>query len=126
MGFIISIGILLIIFWISDWLTHVEMVKTNTECYGKANYKIFLKKFNELDGKWDRKGWNSSLFYIPIKSNRFYDFDRKSEFHANIIMFDGKGMILNPIDFIRAKIYVKKYIKKHFIRNKAKEIVKWE
>lgn len=124
MGFIISIGILLIIFWIADWLTHVEMVKINTGYYEKANYKYFKEKFNELDGKWDRKGWNSSLFYIPIKSNRFYDFDRKSEFHANIIMFDGKGMILNPIDLIRAKIYVKKYIKKHFIRNNVK--VKWE
>ena len=62
---------------------------------------------------WAQRDWNSSLFYYSDKK-----YDNDSKFHANIIQFQGKGMILNPLDYAKASLYTQKYIKQNFKRNK--------
>ena len=98
------------------WLTHIYMIKLFTSYYGKSNFKTFKKHFDMLDGLWIQHIWDDSLFY-------FSDTKGDSEFHADIIQFEGKGMILNPVDYIKACLYAKKYINKNF---KKSENIKWE
>lgn len=112
----ISITIFLIIIWplgflFAKWLVHIRMVKLFTLCYGKSNFKTFKKHFDMLDGFWIQYIWDDSLFYF---SNTIGD----SKFYADIIQFEGKGMILNPVDYIRACLYAKKYINKNFKKMK--------
>ena len=118
--FILFVVFLPLIIFISNWFIHVNMVKNNTLYYGKGNFKVFKKHFDSLDGLWTQKGWDKSLFYYPNNKAS----SKVSEFHANIIQFQGKGMILNPLDYAKASLYTQKYIKENFKRNK--NCVKWE
>ena len=95
-----------------DWLAHRDMVKSSTNQYGVSNYKKFIEEFHKVE--WEhQKLFTSSLFGK----------DRKDQFHANIIEFNGRGMIINnPISYLLVKLYVKKYIKNTFqIKRKISE-----
>jgi len=83
-----------------DYRTHIDMVKSCTKEYGRANYNIFFQEFNKC--KWDVKRYKGSLFDKSINS----------EIHANIIQFNGVGMIMqNPIEYLKVRFHLYQYLK---------------
>lgn len=107
---LLIIGIYL---WV-EWSTHLDMVNCNARNVGWGSYKDFKREFNKINWRW-KENFPTSVF-----CNSYFD-ENYSQFHANIIMFNDKGMkIRNPISFILCKRYVKKHIK-----NNLKVKVKW-
>jgi len=105
-----SITVALVIIYIMLWIVHIEMTKENTQKYGWGNYEKFLREFKKYN--WENGGWEKSLF----------DYETNSQLHASIIKFEGKGMLLDPISYLRTVIFVRRYIKNHI---DEKEIVQW-
>jgi hypothetical protein len=86
-----------IVFSCVFWTTHIGMVKENVNEYGYANFKTFLNEFNKYD--WVRQDhWEYSYFGTGDEYNKYY-------IHADIIKFNGKGMILYPHSYIQFKIW---------------------
>ncbi|MGM0409113.1 MAG: hypothetical protein ACQEQF_00005 [Bacillota bacterium] len=109
---LIAASIILIIL---DWLTHISMVRNNTEKYGWSNFNKFKEKFEEYNMiEYEDELFNGS--YIRYK-NRYEDF---CKVHADIIMFDNKGMILGFISYIKFKLFIMK------IKSNSKKTVRWE
>jgi len=110
----IVLGLLLISI---EWSVHVDMVKGRGAQYGRANYKKFVEEFQKVE--WERDIYfNNSLFGSDSISGTI------DEYHANIIKFNGKGMIIkDPISYLLVKIYVKRYIKQNFEDNR--KISEW-
>jgi len=108
---------LFIIFSTLDWINHIAMVRHSKEQYGWASYRKFAEQFKKVDWiyKKERKG---SLF------SRTYGTD---EFHASVIAFNNRGMIINnPISYLLVKRYVKKYIKRNDLeKKKSRKIKEW-
>ena len=97
-----------------DWTTHKDMVRDNTETYGYAGYKEFVREFHKVEWSY-REQWGDSLFSQDTFSHEGY-------YHASIIKFNDRGMIIkNPIEYLRVRKYVKKYIKENF----GKTLVNW-
>ena len=117
--FLVLITIFLIVLVFIDWLTHLSMTKESVTYAGWAGYRKFKKHFNEVDWEWDNN-YKYSLFSMKYRIN---------EYHANSIIFNNNGMLIhNPISYILVKMYVHRYIKKHFRpkKSKPKKIkVKW-
>jgi hypothetical protein len=98
----IAFGVLwAVYFLIVPVLTHRDMTRTSTNYTVNRTYKDFVKAFHRFN--WSTHGWKGSLF----------DDENNAKIHASIIMFSGVGMVLNnPIDYYRAKRYVRAYIKR--------------
>ena len=111
---IISILIALVVVLINEWMIHKNTTKENSLYYGKANFQIFKEHFDKLDGKWKQNHWKDSLFYYP----------NNSKIHDGVVQFSNQGMVLDLVSYIKACLYVNKYIKKNFYDNK--EIIKWK
>ena len=94
------------------WSVHKKMVKDCTDSYGRAGYKKFIQEFEKVEWKIDPYCKES------LVSDSYMD-----KFHADIIMFNGKGMMINnPFSYFKVKRYVNQYIKKKFgIGNTVKE-----
>jgi len=105
--FLIALLFVMTALTLINWSIHRSMVKNSTNKYGVANYKKFLEEFNKVE--WTLSEWfNGSLF---SESN--------DKYHAQIIAFNGKGMIIsNPISYLLVILYVKIYIKKNFEDNR--------
>ncbi|EGL17730.1 MULTISPECIES: hypothetical protein [unclassified Paenibacillus] len=103
MAFIFIVIIITVAAFVStDWLTHITMTKSHTDTYGYGSYTQFVKQFDKYAWSHESFGNGESLW------NREYS----CEFHANIIKFESKGMILkSPFALYRAKRYVKRYCK---------------
>lgn len=81
--------------WGINWSVHIVMVKDHCNNYGWGNFKQFKENFYKYDLKNDR-GWKDS----------FFNYNNNSECHADIIEFNGNGMILYPIDYLRYKLFI--------------------
>lgn len=114
----VPIGVTIIFGGIS-WSVHISMTRSSTKRYGYgwASFKKFKREFDKIE--WEYKSiWKNSLFgnYLTLSS---------SQFHASIIEFNTKGMIMRtPLDWYLAKRYVKKHIKNNFLPPKPPK-VKW-
>lgn len=103
MSILITVAVFIFIgmFGSIDWLTHRDMVKSSTKQYGISNYKQFVEEFHKIEWDYERGMFPDSLFTK----------DYSSQFHANIVQFNGIGMIINnPFSYLRVKLYVKKQI----------------
>lgn len=93
-----------ILAWLSNelisWTVHVNMTKANCDRYGWGNRKIFWENFH----KYKLEKYN-------VLTGSFFG-EKKSKFHANIIVFNNVGMLLNPIDWIWVKLEIKMLIRK--------------
>jgi len=95
-------GIFGSIFIFSHWATHREMTTHNCEYWNYANFPTFLREFSSR--KWQyKKEWRYSFFSEKG--------DRNDHIHADIIKFDGKGMVLYPWSFLRFMVWRKDYVK---------------
>lgn len=94
--FIFNIGVgVILIETIVHWSTHKSMTIESTTSYSRGTFKQFLKKF--YDTEWQRdKNWEES-FFNNLTPN-------KTRIHASIISFDGHGMVLDFISYIKYEI----------------------
>lgn len=101
----ISIVLVSIFFtiWLIYWSVHISQNKSERCPYGWGNFTKFLKQFNKYD-KWITKGWSTSLFG---KGDDYY----KYYIHADIIKFNGKCMILDPVSYLKFKLFMKNICK---------------
>lgn len=77
------------------YITHLSMVKSKGN-YGKGDFNLFKKNFFKYDLKRDEI-WKTSWF----------DRESDSKYHADIIMFDGKGMYMeNPYEYFKVLIFM--------------------
>lgn len=110
MVFVLLVIILIVLFFTYiftmhiNWDVHKDMVRSSTEFYDKAGYKRFVEEFNKVD-------WLPNLYFKGSLQSK----DSKNKYHASIIMFNGKGMIVNnPVSYFRVVRYVNRYIEKEF------------
>lgn len=93
-------GVFLIVSCIS-WGTHISMVRDQKIPYGYAGYKDFVREFCASGLLPDKRGFKGSMFSE----------DRADKYHASIIQFDYRGMIIrNPIEYAMVVIFVKLYL----------------
>jgi hypothetical protein len=119
MNFLILFGIPLVativVLFISFWFAHIIMVNDNTKVNGWGNYKKFKEQFNKVDWKYE-DAWKWSLF----SKGKWSWEDGYSEIHASIFKFNGIGMKMwNPIDYLLATIYVHRYIRKNYLKDRV-------
>jgi hypothetical protein len=111
MVWIIWLVISLSMFASVDWLAHISMTKDHSSKRGWGNYKKFKREFEKIE-------WKPLLLYSKSFANR----DNDSEIHANIIKFNGVGMIINnPISLYLCK----RYVKKQMLSKPKVELHKW-
>ena len=91
----IALGVILVIAgtWVlSNWGSHLLMVKDCTKDPKWGTFKTFITKFNEYGDKLIiKKMFPKSFFYYKDD-----EFPAYCEVHANIIMFETKGLRLYP------------------------------
>lgn len=107
MGYLIFLICLIIAApWIS-WLTHVSMNKDQHKPYDFVNFNTFLREFDKYKNDPDLEfGWdNKSIFLRKKRAEVLY-------IHADVIKINGKCMIFYPLDFIKYKIWIRKFRKK--------------
>jgi hypothetical protein len=93
---IFGTGVFVVIISI-DWFIHIEMVRSQKISYGWSNYRKFKEEFDKCN--WSL-GWLNSLY------------DYNNQIHANIIRFNGVGMIINnPFSYYLTKRLTRKKIK---------------
>lgn len=106
-----SIGVLS-----SPWFAHVIQTVGSSDEWGWGNFEKFKKHLYKVDKDciYFEDEWQHSVF------GDFY-------FHAWIIKFEDKGMILsNPLAYWRVKFLMDKYIKDNHTNLKSKKKrVKW-
>lgn len=95
------------------FVTHWEM--TEKECeqretgYGEGSYQSFKRELHKRADEWEYKSrFDNSLFVYDMVG------DNDSMIHAGVILFDGEGMILSPLDYFLAKRYFLRYIEENF------------
>lgn len=99
---LISIVISYTLAFNTDYHTHKNMVKKNTEVYGYGTFDDFLREFNKFKN-WERDS-NFPKSYFG-KGDDYYRY----KIHANIIMFDGEGMILKRRSYHKFNRFINKY-----------------
>ena len=87
---------------------HIDMVKSNCKEYGYGTYDKFVENFKKYE-----------LTEMDYFRGSFENYHNDSKFHASIIKFNGKGMILGRKDLKRAQEYCKK------IADNGKNTVEW-
>lgn len=87
----IIIGAPIFIF-IIYWLDFLRTTVKNSTKYGWGTYKLFRHYFKQNELCADKNG-------------RFAHYSSRSYATAEIIMFNNIGMLLNPIDFVRALFF---------------------
>lgn len=78
------------------------MVKDKDVPFGYGTFKDFMREYNAY------KGWSRDYNF---RSSHFSEGDRNNDkwyIHANIILFDGKGMILYPWSYIAFMYWLSK------------------
>jgi hypothetical protein len=105
-GFALLVGLVL---WIVTWTTHIHMnkseAKQNKIPYGWSTYLKFLDNFYKYNG-WTKKDiWDRSLF-----ANNHDEYDN-FYIHAEIIKIDKKCMILDPISYLKFKLFMRETCK---------------
>lgn len=111
---IFILSVVLFISMVILWAVHVSMNKEEGQKYGYANFKKFKEVFEskEISKERNRSYSNPNSFFTE---NMYY--------HASIIKFNGKCMIINnPFSYLLVVIYMKKYIYNNYTK---KNRVKW-
>lgn len=62
--------------------------------------------------KWFRVNFARHNWKVDYNYKSVFDYHTDSQCHASIIKFNGKGMVLGPLDFALSQWYLKKYTKK--------------
>lgn len=108
--FLILVALMIFFIVISvDWLIHLSMTKDEKTDYGWGSFEDFKREF----GKYN---WNSGAY-----DESTWDRQNNCKFHANIVVFNGVGMLLkSPIAFYKVKKYVKGDIKQKDSDNRNK------
>lgn len=106
---IIVLGFLMLL--CITWTVHISQVKDERCPYGYAGYKDFIREFNK--SKLEKSNmWDWSMFSK----------DRSDYYHAEIIKFGGKGMIIrNPIELCMVKIFMRRQCR----ANRIQEKISW-
>jgi hypothetical protein len=96
---ILSIPLCLTIIILPFWLTHLEMVKEDSDC--KA-----LKRatFTELKKLMLSVDW----IFNPMYPSSLFTKGWQTEVHADIYKFENVGYLLTPYAYLRAKILQRK------------------
>lgn len=100
--------ILLVIVYLIMYSIHVSMVKGETITYGYATFEKFKKQFYKNKLLKDE-------CYVSCYQNK----TNNSIIHCDIIKFNGIGMILYPISFLKYKMFMHNLSKTKYIK------VKW-
>lgn len=104
---LISIFVLFLSFviWvIMSWMLYIDATKKYTKRYGYGTYKKFIINFKKNELKYDE----DVIGFLNICNN--------SMVSSFVIEFKGIGMLLNPIDWVRANIYINKINKKRMYK----------
>ena len=78
------------------WSVHIDMTRKNTKTHGWGNFNDFLKMIEK--GNWEEReeaAFCDSLF--AKNKDDYYNW----KVHADILIFDGKGMILRFIPYLK-------------------------
>jgi hypothetical protein len=94
---IILFGILGTIIPLVNQCVHKEMTLGHCKQWDYSSYKWFRINFA-------RHEWEINHNYRSV-----FDYPTDSQCHASIIRFNGKGMVLGPIDFFRSQRFLKNY-----------------
>jgi len=123
----VTIVTVLIIYYISNYISHVVMSLTEGTDFGFSNFLKFLKYFKAY------KDWKVNEDWVDI----YHFFGNKIIFHcdyqiyAGIIKFNNKCMILDPISFILFDIWKrykwkKMYAMQYNIQKIKPKLIKWK
>ena len=78
-----------------DYLTHISSCKDEDLPYGYGSFKDFIREFNKYNN-WITNSHRGDFFSEDYE--KYY-------ICANIIIFDGKVMILYPISYFKFEIW---------------------
>ena len=106
-----TIIIVSLIMFIILWTTHIAQVREFTDEWGRGSYKTFIREFKKYEWKRSEK-FPTSFFCGTLDS---------SKIHADIIKFEGKGMVLDPWSYLRFCIFIQRNRQK----KKSKQVEKW-
>ncbi len=106
-----TIVIVALIMFIVFWTTHISQVREYTDKWGKGSYKTFIREFKKYE--WERCDIHPKSFFCGSSDS--------SQVHADIIQFEGKGMILDPWSYLRFCIF----INRNSHKKKSKQVEKW-
>lgn len=91
-------GVLGFLFYESYFNNHVNKIKKRCAYYKYGTYSNFVREFKKNEMKKSNSFKKS--YYSEIKTGCNYD--------HGMIKFQNVGMILNPLDYYRSKLYVKR------------------
>jgi hypothetical protein len=94
-----------------DWIVDISMTKTKCKKYGWASYRGFVRQFKQRT--WKRGTYDTLEADGYMQSTDIFD---ASYIHlgGGIFRFSNVGMLFrDPISHLRAKNYIKRYIKNY-------------
>lgn len=112
--------VLLIIDDIINYSTYKYMTYRSGLQVGKATYEQFKFRFERITD-WEHEYQFPNSLFCYIRNNSY----RKAYLHAGQIIFDEKAMLLGRIDYLHAKLLIKKTIKQFKENEKPRETT-WE
>ena len=106
-GVFVGLFVTSLIFYFVEFSTHRRMVLRDSDIWDYATFNQFLIEYNKITWNID-PGFPESRFEVNGLENVM---DRRNYFHADIIKFGDKGLVIRFIDiwkFIRFKKRLKK------------------
>ena len=94
----LALGILMM--ELIGWSVHISMTRNNSEKHSWGNFDDFLKMVKK--GKWEER--EETIHYDSLFAKDMEDYNNW-KLHADIIIFNGRGMILRFIPYIRYTIW---------------------
>jgi hypothetical protein len=96
-----------IFFLCVDHAVHKKQVLDNCKEWNYADFDTFLRYFNRVS--WERDSSFPESFFQKERDKLPYAEYKKNYIHASIILFDGKGMILDPISYYKFLRWTKEH-----------------
>lgn len=94
MGLFIVLLIVAFVVWLIflavEWKTHKDMVLRECDSWSYGTFEDFMKQFKKIE--WRREERYPTSFFPCNKDNNYYC-------HADVLKFDGVGMVLDPISY---------------------------
>lgn len=109
----IALGVLLTRFVLPiliDWSVHKDMTTSETNEWGRGTYEDFKREFDKR--QWTASDMFQGSFFAP----------GQNKIHASIYMFDGKGMVFNPIDYFKVKLRIKQEYRKQMEQSESVDL----
>lgn len=92
-----------IILELVNWLTHIMITKGNVKIYGWGSFNKFKREYNKHN--WDYENITNEFYCFHFDRSR-WERSTESTLHASIVIFDGKGMLLDTISMILVSIWL--------------------